>query len=227
MTDAPATMSAWTHSQAGIPASVLTFRDDIQIPRLTSPAQVLVKISHASLNPGASIMIQFAPTIFRVKPCIPELDFAGTVVKAAEEVPEELREPGTAVFGSVLVPAHMKGVGTLAEYLIADTSKDSNVLVLPRGDIPPEQAAGLGVAGCTALTMVEKANLKKGMRVLLNGASGGIGSMTLQLVRGAIGREGTIVAIASARNAETVTALGADEVRTLTLWNHVLTCYRF
>lgn len=75
-----------------------------------------------------------------------------------------------------------------------------------------EQAAGLGVAGCTALLLVKKARLKRGDSVLVNGASGGIGTIVMQLVREVVGDSGRVVAVCSGRNLEMVGKLGANEV---------------
>lgn len=77
-----------------------------------------------------------------------------------------------------------------------------------------EEVAGLGIAGCTALLLVEKAGLKRGDCVLVNGASGGIGHMVVQMVREAVGESGRVVAICSERDGKgnMVRGLGADEV---------------
>src|SRR5271154_6868732 len=86
---APPTMRAWTHSQAGVPSTVLHFSSDVKTPALTSPTDVLVQITDASLSPAGSIMMQFCPFIFRSKPAIPELDFAGTLIAVGADVPKD------------------------------------------------------------------------------------------------------------------------------------------
>lgn len=74
------------------------------------------------------------------------------------------------------------------------------------------QSAGLPVSGCTALALLKAAKLEEGMRVLVNGASGGVGSLVVQMVRRAVGEGGTVVAVCSGGNAEMVRGLEAGEV---------------
>jgi NADPH:quinone reductase-like Zn-dependent oxidoreductase len=157
-------------------------------------------------------MMHLAPSIFRTKPCIPELDFSGTVTSVGSAVPESRGlTPGTPVLGSILVGDHMKGSGALAEFVVVDAE---SVVALREGASRErmEEVAGLGVSGTTALVLVEKASLTVGDKVLVNGASGGIGSMVLQLAKEKVGRAGKVVAVCSGENAEFVRKLGADEV---------------
>ncbi len=67
----------------------------------------------------------------------------------------------------------------------------------------------MGIAGQTAIIMEQDAKLKKGDRVLLNGASGGVGTIILQIAKA---KGATVTGICSAANASSVTRLGADEV---------------
>ena len=60
--------------------------------------------------------------------------------------------------------------------------------------------------------MLEKAQLKRGDAVLINGASGGIGTLVVQMAKDTVGESGRVVAICSGRNVELVKGLGADEV---------------
>jgi NADPH:quinone reductase-like Zn-dependent oxidoreductase len=211
----PPTMRAWTHSQAGTPSTVLRFSSDVKTPALTSPTDVVVQITHASLSPAGSIMMQFCPFIFRSKPAIPELDFAGTLIAVGADVPKDRSlAPGDAVFGSVTVRPHLNtGAGALAEYVVIAASS----VVRKPESMALQEAAGLGVCGCTALTLYDRAGLKAGDSILINGASGGIGTMVTQLARHAVGPSGRIVALCSGKNAKMVRSLGADEVRDLGL----------
>lgn len=207
--EAPSTMRAWTHSQPGHPSTVLSLSYDLPIPCLTRPSQVLVRVAFASLNPGASIMTQLAPSFVRTKPCIPELDFAGALVEIGEGASLSRRlSVGMNVFGSVPVPTHMKGTGALAEFVVVDIE---NVVLVPEG-MQVEEAAGLAVAGCTALALLDLAKPRKGMRVLVNAAGGGIGSLLLQMVKEAVGAEGMVVAVCGGDKEELVRSLGADDV---------------
>jgi NADPH:quinone reductase-like Zn-dependent oxidoreductase len=75
-----------------------------------------------------------------------------------------------------------------------------------------EALAGLGIAGATALELVKAAKLKRGDSVLINGASGGVGHLVLQIARAKVGGSGRVTAICSTRNVGWVGQLGADEV---------------
>jgi len=203
-------MRAWTHIRAGTPSSVLTLSPSVPLPTISSPNHVLVQVTHAALNPGASIMMQLCPFVFRSRPGVPELDFSGRIVAAGSGVAAARNlQPGTPVFGSVTVGPHLSsGAGALAEYVAIDAA---TVVRKPDG-ASFEEAAGLGVAGCTALVLVEKAGLKKGDSVLVNGASGGIGHIVIQMVKKKVGESGRVVGVCSGGNAEMVRTLGADEV---------------
>jgi NADPH:quinone reductase-like Zn-dependent oxidoreductase len=160
-------------------------------------------------------MIALCPSIFRATPAVPELDFAGTLVALGSEVPREKNfAVGDKVFGTVLVGPHIRaGAGTLAEYVSVEAA---TVLKVPEG-IGEKETAGLPVSACTALVLVEAAGLKEGDSVAINGASGGVGTFVVQMVREKVGKSGRVVGICSGRNAEVVRGLGADEVRGISL----------
>lgn len=96
----------------------------------------------------------------------------------------------------------------MAEYVVVP----EDALCLTPDGMKDEEAAGLGVAGCSALAFFDVARVKEGERVLVNGASGGIGSFVVQMARNAVGERGEVVALCSGRNAEAVRSLGASEV---------------
>ena len=73
-------------------------------------------------------------------------------------------------------------------------------------------AAGIMLPALTARQMVAESGAKEGDRVLVNAASGGIGTMVVQMVRNVVGKSGYVVGICSGRNVEMVKGLGADEV---------------
>jgi NADPH:quinone reductase-like Zn-dependent oxidoreductase len=206
----PGTMKALTHTKSGLPSTVLRLSYNLPIPILTSPTDVLVKISHAGLNPAACLVTQIVPMTFRTSPSIPETDFSGTVVSTGKGVPasRELVQ-GAKVFGSVpLGGMVLNGRGALAEYVVVPAE---NLVLMPKG-LASEEAAGLPVPGITALSVIDLARVKRGERVLVNGASGGIGCLVVQMAKEAVGDEGRVFAICSGRNEELVGGLGADEV---------------
>lgn len=206
----PATMRAWIHSSAGPPAKVLSFSSDVPTPTIRNPTDVLVHINHAALNPAGSILMQLCPSFLRAKPAIPEMDFSGTLVAAGASALESGRLAiGDAVFGSVGVGKHIKeGSGSLADFVVVSVA---DVARKPANATDAE-VAGLGIAGCTVIAMMDKAGLQIGDSVLVNGASGGVGSMVVQLARDTVGPTGRVVALCSGANAAMVKELGADEV---------------
>jgi|SRR5271156_5228933 len=74
------------------------------------------------------------------------------------------------------------------------------------------EASGLAGVGCTAIQAAEAASLKPGDKVFVNGGSGGLGSMMVQVARAIVGESGQVIATCSGPNVEMVKALGADEV---------------
>ena len=74
------------------------------------------------------------------------------------------------------------------------------------------EAASLPVSGCTALTLLHAAQLLPGMSVLVNGASGGVGTFILQMAKHAVGETGKVTAVCSSRNVNLAKTLGAGEV---------------
>lgn len=88
---------------------------------------------------------------------------------------------------------------------------------IPEGKTTKD-AAGLLLAGCTADVQVSEAGIKPGQRVLVIGASGGVGSMAVQMVRekvGPVGEGGWVVGVCSGKNEGMVKGLGVDEVSLL------------
>jgi NADPH:quinone reductase-like Zn-dependent oxidoreductase len=116
------------------------------------------------------------------------------------------------VFGSLIpVKAVLSGKGVLAEYIVVD-EETAPMGVVPDG-MEMSDAAGLGSCGHTAVFLCRRAGVKEGDRVLVNGASGGVGTMAVQAAR-AMGAS-FVVGICSGRNEEFVKGVGADEV---SLW---------
>jgi hypothetical protein len=84
----------------------------------------------------------------------------------------------------------------------------------PEGSLqnPLRDTAGLFLAGITAYIQVKECDLQRGQKVLVVGASGGVGHMAVQLAREKVGKEGLVVGVCSGRNEELVNGLGANEV---------------
>ena len=125
------------------------------------------------------------------------VDFAGTVEAVGKDVTQF--RPGDEVFGG--------RSGAFAEYVCVP--EDRAVVPKP-ANVTFEQAAGVGVAGLTALQgLRDKGQIQPGHKVLINGASGGVGTFAVQIAK-ALGAE--VTAVCSTRNVELVRSLGADHV---------------
>ena len=216
----PKTMQAWVYTARGSPRAVLCLPPAYVLPPSPRPNNILVRVSHTGLSPGNIAIMSILPSIVRKRlsptgSAVPELDFSGTVEHLGPSIPETIRttlKPGTPVYGSAKVrpDAWFWGMGTLAEYVWV---APEGVYVKPEG-VSFAQAVGLGGLGQTAARMVERAKVRKGMRVLVNGASGGVGTMAVQLCK-VMGAE--VVATCSEANVEMVKGLGADRVSCLAL----------
>ena len=112
-------------------------------------------------------------------------------------------KPGDEVFG--YLPS-ATGRGTFAEYVCAR----ENLIALKPANLTFEQAAAVPLAAMTALQgLRDKGNIQPGQKVLINGASGGVGTFAVQIAK-AFGAE--VTAVCSTRNLEMVRSLGADHV---------------
>src|SRR6184192_1029581 len=122
-------------------------------------------------------------------------DFAGVVEAVGNNVTEF--KPGDELFG-------LKG-GAVAEYLCARKDR----VVLKPANITFEQAGAAPLAGLTALQGLKTGKIHAGQKVLINGASGGVGTFALQIAK-AFGTE--VTAVCSRHNVEMAQSLGADHV---------------
>lgn len=167
------------------------------------PGQVLVRVHAAALDRGTVHLVSGTPYLVRLvegvrrpKHRIAGLDVAG-VVEAVGEGVDDL-QPGDEVFGTAR--------GALAEYVAADPAK----LARKPAGLTFAAAAAVPVSGQTALAALrEQADVQPGQRVLVLGASGGVGSYAVQLAT-ALGAH--VTGVCSAAKADLVRALGADEV---------------
>jgi len=181
---------------------VLKF-EDIEKP---TPAddEVLVKIRSASVNPLDWHFMRGAPYLLRLMSGVGTphetglgVDFSGTVEAVGSDV--KRLKPGDAVFGG--------GNGVFAEYITI--SEDAPLVVKPT-DVSFEQAAMVPIAGITALQALrDLGKLEPGQTVLINGASGGVGTFAVQIAK-SFGAE--VTGVCSTRNVEMVRSIGADYV---------------
>ena len=181
---------------------VLNF-EDIAKP---TPAddEVLVKVVAASVNPLDWHYMRGSPYLMRLGSGLgaPDdssmgVDFAGTVEAVGRNV--KRFNPGVEVFGG-------RG-GTFAEYV---TVPEDRALVRKPANITFAQAASVPIAAITALQALrDKGKLKPGHKVLINGASGGVGTFAVQIAK-SFGAE--VTGVCSTRNAEMVRSIGADHI---------------
>jgi NADPH:quinone reductase-like Zn-dependent oxidoreductase len=165
--------------------------------------QLLVKIHAASVNPYDWHFIRGVPYLLRMDQGLRKpkntrvgVDFAGVVEAVGKHVTEF--KPGDAVYGG--------RTGAFAEYICV-TEK---AVVRKPDNITFEQAAGVHIAGITALQALRReAKVQPGQRVLINGASGGVGTFAVQIGK-VLGAH--VTGVCSTRNVELVRSLGADEV---------------
>jgi NADPH:quinone reductase-like Zn-dependent oxidoreductase len=166
--------------------------------------EVLVRVHAAALNPLDWHYMRGKPWIMRLASGIgtPEdmrvgVDYAGTVEAVGKSVTRF--KPGDAVFGA-------KG-GALAEYVAV---RESRTIVLKPSNLSFEQAAGVPIAAVTALQALrDKGHIQPGQKVLINGASGGVGTFAVQIAK-SFGAE--VTGVCSTRNVEMVRSIGADHV---------------
>ena len=192
-------MKAIVHERFGSP-EVLELRE-VEEPGV-GDGDVLVRVQAASVNPADWYAMTGAPYVARVQMGLRKpkarlgLDLAGEVTAVGGNVTRF--KPGDEVFGA--------GTGTLAEYVAV--SEDG--LVPKPANLSFEQAAAVPVAGLTALQgLRDKGSVQPGQQVLINGASGGVGTFAVQVAR-ALGAE--VTAVCSTRNVDMVASLGADRV---------------
>ena len=177
---------------------------DIAKPTPTDD-QILVKVHAASVNPLDWHFIEGTPKIMRAlgvglrKPKDTRLgvDFAGTVEAVGKNVTQF--KPGDEVFGG--------RDGAFAEYVCPRADR---AVTLKPANITFEQAASVNIAGITALQAVrDKGKVQPGQKVLINGASGGVGTFAVQIAK-SFGAD--VTGVCSTRNLDMVRSLGADHV---------------
>ena len=176
-------------------ADVLKF-EDIEKP---TPAddEVLVKVVAAAVNPLDWHFLRLMTGVGAPKITGLGVDFAGTVEAVGSNV--KTFKPGDDVFGG--------SNGSFAEYV---TVHESGALVMKPANVSFEQAASAPIAAITALQALRDiGKLEPGQKVLINGASGGVGTFAVQIAK-SFGAE--VTGVCSTRNAEMVLSIGADHV---------------
>jgi NADPH:quinone reductase-like Zn-dependent oxidoreductase len=185
--------------------------DVLQLREMEKPEprdnEVLVKVYASSVNAADWHHLRGTPLVFRLasgllEPKIKILgaDVAGRVEAVGKNV--KLFRPGDDVFGDLAAV----GFGAFAEYVRVP----ENIFVLKPANLSFEEAAAVPVAAVTALQgLRDKGQIQPGQKVLINGASGGVGTFAIQIAK-SFGAE--VTAVTSTRNLSTARQIGADHV---------------
>ncbi len=198
-------MKAMVYTQYGSPGDVLRLQD-VEKPT-PGDNEVLIKVRASSINSAELHLIKADPFLVRLstgllKPVktIPGADIAGRVERVGRDVKQF--KPGDEVFGDL----SGSGWGAFAEYVCAN----ENAFLLKPGNMTFEQVASVPVAGVTALQgLRKKGQIKPGQKVLINGASGGVGMYAAQIAK-SFGAE--VTAVCTTKKMNMVRSLGADHV---------------
>jgi len=182
--------------------------DLLELREIDRPAvgdsDVLVRVRAASVHSGDYFILKGEPYLARFaagwpkpKNYVPGFDVAGTVEAVGKSV--TLHQPGDEVFGEC-------GGGACAEFACADESR----FVPKPAQLTFEQVAAVPVSALAALQGLRDAGkVQPGQKVLINGASGGVGIYAVQIAK-SLGAD--VTGVCSAANAELVRSLGADHV---------------
>ncbi len=202
-------MKAIVYNEYGAPEHVLELRD-IDRP-VAADNEVLIRIRAASLNPYDWHFLRGLPYVMRLMfglrkprkaPTVLGSDLAGQVEAVGRNVTRF--RTGDEVFAEV-------GTGGCAEYISVPEEKPE----LKPANLTFEQAAAVPMAAQTALVgLRDQANVQPGQKVLINGASGGVGTFAVQLAK-VLGAE--VTGVCSTRNVDMVRSIGADHVIDYTL----------
>src|SRR5438309_5064985 len=177
---------------------------DIEKPTPTDD-QLLVRVRAVSVNPYDWHFVEGTPYVMRAmgvglrKPKDIQLgvDFAGTVEAVGKNVTQF--KAGDEVFGG-------RG-GAFAQYVCPRATR---AVALKPGSASFEEAASVNIAGITALQALrDKGKVQPGQKVLINGASGGVGTFAVQIAK-SLGAD--VTGVCSTRNVDLVKSLGADHV---------------
>lgn len=204
-------MKKMVFDRYGRPEEVLELRD-VPTPE-PGGAGILVRIRAAALNPYDWHHVTGLPYFMRLQTGLRRsrlsgvgADLAGVVEAAGPKVTRF--RVGDEVFGRMdeLAGSTLFDIGAVAEYVRVS---EHSIRPLPEGT-SAEEAAGLAMAGTTALwAMRDAGDVQPGQRVLVNGASGGVGTLAVQIAKA---RGAEVTGVCSTGNVDLVRSLGADHV---------------
>lgn len=205
---ASAPVPAATTRMKAIVARCYGASDVLKLEEVAKPVaadnEVLVKIHAAAVNPLDWHFMRGKPYIMRLESGLGTpgdvrvgVDFAGTVEAVGKDV--KRFKPGDAVYGA--------RSGALGEYV---TVREDRAIVLKPANMTFEQAASVPVAAVTALQgLRDQGKIQAGQKVLINGASGGVGTFAVQIAK-SFGAD--VTGVCSTKNVDLVRSIGADHV---------------
>ena len=177
------------------------------------PAQheVLIKVQAATVTQGDVMLRKLHPLLYLPMSLMgikrkktPGHEFAGEIVETGEDVKHF--KVGDQVFGTTTGSS----VGANAEYICLPEVSKTSVLAIKPAKATYEEAAALPIGGMTALYILQNGHVQPGQKVLINGASGSVGTYAVQLARHHFQAE--VSGVCSAGNKQMVKSLGADHV---------------
>jgi NADPH2:quinone reductase len=170
---------------------------DLPIP--SADGAFLIRVKYAGINPLDNILAERLTATSRY-PFVLGVDFAGIVERAPEG--ELSLRAGDRIFG--MARTH----GAYAEYTAVAPGVTTEPLARIPGGVTDEQAAALPIAGITALRSLELLGVRAGQRLVVMGATGGVGGYTVQMARA-----GGVHVIATVRgDVDEARRIGAEEV---------------
>ena len=202
--------------------------DVLQLQEVDKPVpsddEVLIKIHAASINARDWRFMRAKPFFIRLTPgglLQPKNKILGAdLAGRAEVVGRNVKQfkPGDEIFG--YLPSST-GRGTFAEYVCAN----ENAIAVKPANLTFEQAAAVPLAALTALQgLRDKGNIKPGQKVLIQGASGGVGTFAVQVAKS---QDTDVTAVCSTRHLEVIRSIGADHIIDYTRENFICNGQRY
>ncbi|KAM7183267.1 NAD(P)-binding protein [Naviculisporaceae sp. PSN 640] len=180
----PKTMKGWQVTSNGLPARALQLKTDLPVPKPPTGSDILVKILYAAINPVDLHFMNVLPSWLPIRyHPTPAFDFSGEIVAVGPNVKDPDLKVGAKICAAMATKQVTFGKGALVEYVTVPAEMVSLVPKEGTG-ISLAQAAGLaGIAGQTACLMAEEGKVERGWRVVVIGASGGVGSLLVQILK--------------------------------------------
>lgn len=196
-------MKAATYHKYGKPQNISI--NDVSKPAIEDD-KVLVEVHAGSINQADAYILQgkpfplrFVTGLFKPKNQILGSDISGTIIEVGRNVDEF--SIGDEVFGELGI----NGEGGFAEYVLTNPK----LLTLKPKNVSFEAAAAIPMAGLTALQGIQLAGVEEGTKVLIYGASGGVGTFFIQIAKA---MNAIVTAVCSTRNIDVAKSSGADTI---------------